>query len=118
MDYPACLLIALGLLYAGSTPGRLGIIMSRQKFVFPEEDVRLEVVFNRETITVEGYENVVCLSENEEDGEYLTHLEHYSGYTLSECLCKALIDMDRASDWPEAIEMLGSIGIEYVSDED
>jgi hypothetical protein len=92
--------------------------MSRQKFVFPEEDVRLEVIFNRETITVEGYENVVSLSEDEEDGEYLTHLEHYSGYTLSECLCKALIDMDRASDWPEAIELIESVGVAYVTDED
>jgi hypothetical protein len=90
--------------------------MSRQKFVFPEEDVRLEVVFNRETITVEGYENVISLSEDEEDGTYLTHLEHYSGYTLSECLCKALIDMDRASDWSEAIYMVEEIGVPYVSD--
>ena len=92
--------------------------MSRQKFIFPEEDIRLEVIFNRETITVEGYEEVISLSEDEEDGTYLTHLEHYSGYTLSECLCKALMAMDRASDWSEAIEMIEEIGIPYVSDEE
>jgi hypothetical protein len=88
-----------------------------------DENTRLEVTFNRETITVDGYEWVDAVGLEDDDsyepaGVFLTHTDNYSGYTMSECLCKALIDMDKADDWDDAIYMIEAIGVEYVTDEE
>lgn len=58
----------------------------------------LHVTFNRETITVNGHV--------------------FSGYTLSECLCKSLMDMGIAEEWDEAIIIVEEMGVPYVTDED
>lgn len=86
-------------------------------YKFP--DVTIDITFNRETITAKGYEWATNLtSEDEDDTSYvLSHQQTYSGYTLSEVLCKSLMDMDRADDWDEAINMVEAIGIDYVSND-
>lgn len=89
-------------------------------YKFPD-DVTIEITFNRETITAEGFEWVANLTPDEDDDEYgyfLTYQQNYSGYTLPEVLCKSLIDMDRAEDWDEAISMVEAIGIDYVSSDE
>lgn len=89
-------------------------------------DVSLHVTFNRETVTVHGYRwldggfHSIDEDDMDEDGGELAliHDETYSGYTLAECLCKSLIDMDVAEDWDEAIPLVESLGIPYVTDDD
>lgn len=83
-----------------------------------DEAVTIHVQFHPNTIELTGYQDVTDLAEDGEDGEYMTHHEIYSGYTLSECLCKALMDMDRADDWTEAIAMIEEAGIPYETDEE
>lgn len=81
-------------------------------FTFEQGRVSLEVNMGRETIGVDGYIQ-------DPDGDiYRAHSQRYSGYTLSECLCKALIDMGVAPEWMQAIDMIESAGIPYVTDED
>ena len=74
----------------------------------------LHVTFNRETVSVDGYRyldedmhvtDTVIAGGND---VYLMSQETYSGYTLSECLCKSLIDMQIADDWDEAITIVAS----------
>ena len=72
----------------------------------------LEVDFGRETLTVDGYMP-------DRDGDtYRAHHQRYSGYTLSESLCKAVIAMGLAADWDEAIPMIEKAGVPYHTDED
>lgn len=84
----------------------------------------LHVTYNRETITVDGYR---YLDEDMHVNDtviaggsdvYLMSQENYSGYTLSECLCKSLIDMQIAEDWEDAIPIVEEMGVPYVTDED
>lgn len=84
----------------------------------------LHVTFNRETITVDGYryldedmhvmDTVICGGSD----VYLMSQETYSGYTLSECLCKSLMDMGIAEEWDEAIMIVKEMGVPYETDED
>lgn len=99
--------------------------MTTQLIELEDGDTRFSVTFHPNTIELTGYQQVIVLGSGdededdyEEDGEYMTHHEIYSGYTLSECLCKALMDMDRADDWAEAIAIIEEAGIPYVTDED
>ena len=95
--------------------------MSTYTFDLEYGGVRLDVNVGHETIYVEGYEKVIILGhvddweieDYEPEEKFLTHEMRYSGYTLSECLCAALIAMGRADDWQEAIEALTVAGIEY-----
>lgn len=92
---------------------------------FDFDGTRFEVITHPNTIEVTGYQEVIILGSQdeddedfEEDGEYWVFHEVFSGYTLSECLCKALMEVDRADDWQEAIAELAEIGVPYVSSED
>lgn len=58
----------------------------------------LNVTFNRETITVNG--------------------TVFSGYSLSECLCKSLINEGIVSEWEDAVAIVEEMGVPYVTDED
>lgn len=58
----------------------------------------LYVTFNRETITVND--------------------RVYSGYTLAECLCKALLEEGIAKEWEDAIYIVEEMGVPYVTDDD
>ena len=81
-------------------------------YTFEQGRVSLDVSMGRETITVDGYMQ-------DRDGDtYRAHSQRYGGYTLSECLCKALIDMGAAPEWEQAIYMIESVGVPYVTDED
>lgn len=62
----------------------------------------VDVSIGHETIAVDGYE----------DG-YRIHTMRYSGYTLSEAICAALIAMSLANSWLEAIDLIESAGIRY-----
>lgn len=92
--------------------------MTTQTFILDEDAVRVEITFNRETISATGYQDVIELSEDGEDGEYMTFHKVFSGYTVPEILCIALMEMDRAEDWTEAIGIIEEAGICYVTDED
>jgi hypothetical protein len=81
-------------------------------YTFKNGRVHVNVYPGHETTLVGGY----VLTRN--GGRYRTHNQRYSGYTLSECLCKALIALKVAADWPQAIDMIESAGIPYVTDED
>jgi len=88
-----------------------------------DEDTRVELTFNRETITAHGYTWEDSQGEDwEEDYEpermYLTSDNVYSGYTASECIIKTLMDIGRVDDWTEGIEMIEAAGIPYVTDEE
>jgi hypothetical protein len=78
----------------------------------------LHVTFGTETVTVDGYRYVIELGADddaeEEEGVFLTSQQRYSGYTLAECLCKSLIDMQIAEDWAEAIVIVEEMGVPYV----
>lgn len=83
----------------------------------------LHVTYGNETVAVDGYRYVIELgadddAQEEEEGVFLTSQKRYSGYTLSECLCASLIDMEIAEDWPEAIAIVEEMGVPYVTDED
>ena len=81
-------------------------------YTFEQGRVSLDVSMGRETITVDGYMP-------DRDGDtYRAHSQRYGGYTLSECLCKALIAMGVAPEWEQAIYMIESVGVPYVTDED
>jgi hypothetical protein len=58
----------------------------------------LHVTFNRETLTINGHV--------------------FSGYTLSESLCRVLLDAGIAKEWEEAIAIVEEMGVPYVTDED
>lgn len=81
-------------------------------YTFKKGRVHVNVYPGHETTLVGGY----VLTR---DGDtYRTHSQRYSGYTLSECLCKALIAMKVTADWPEAIAMIERAGIPYVTDDE
>jgi hypothetical protein len=58
----------------------------------------LHVTFNRETLTINGHV--------------------FSGYTLSESLCRVLLDAGIAKEWDEAIMIVEEMGVPYETDED
>lgn len=87
-----------------------------------DEDVRFEVEVHPNFIAVCGYTwcDEVGRPEDEdfEDaGIYCTWDEKYVGYTVSESLCSALVDMSIAEDIDEAIAILEGVGVPYVSSE-
>lgn len=89
--------------------------------IYEIDEARLEVIVHPNVIEVTGYQDVIVLGgddEDEQDGVYMTHHETYSGYTVSECLCKALMEMDKAAEWHEAIALIEDAGIKYVPSED
>ena len=79
------------------------------------DSLYFEVSFGHETTEVTGYE--YALEVDGEDDWFCTFNQRFSGYTLPAMLCKALMDMDKADDWQEAIEMLNEAGI-YETDYD
>jgi hypothetical protein len=61
------------------------------------DNVKLSVTFNRETLTINGHV--------------------FSGYTLSESLCRVLLDAGIAKEWEDAIAIVEEMGVPYVTDE-
>lgn len=62
------------------------------------DNVKLSVTFNRETLTINGHV--------------------FSGYTLSESLCRVLLDAGIAKEWEDAISIVEEMGVPYETDED
>ena len=92
---------------------------------FTIDDADFHVTFNRETITVEVYtwEEVEAYGSNdddEKDGYYLTSQQVYSGYTLSECLIKSLMDIGRIDEgeWAEGIAPRAELPLPVERDHD
>lgn len=85
--------------------------------IYEIDGARLEVTVHPNLIEVTGYQDVIDMS-GDNDGNFMTHHERYSGYSVPECLCKSLMAMDRADDWTEAIALIEEAGIPYVTDED
>ena len=88
-----------------------------------DEDTRVELIFNRETITAHGYMWDEAQGEEGEDdyqpdGMYFVSDNTYSGYTPSECIILSLMDIGRVDDWTEGIAMIEAAGIPYVSSDD
>ena len=88
-----------------------------------DKDTRLEVEFLPNLTKVYGYSWQDDAGRPEEDdyepaGVYVTLEERYIGYTLSECLCKALIEMGVCEDWEDAIPLVESLGVPYETDEE
>lgn len=88
-----------------------------------DEDTRVELTFNRETITAHGYtyEDAQWDKDDEDhqpEGMYLTSANTYSGHTASECIILTLMDIGRVDEWHEGITMLQAAGIPYVPSED
>lgn len=88
-----------------------------------DEDTRLEVEILHSMIKVCGYTwqddaGYPDEPDFEPAGIYLTLEERYIGYSLAECLCKALIDMGVAEEWEDAIPMVEDLGVPYETDED
>lgn len=88
-----------------------------------DEDTRIEVEFLPNMTKVYGYTwQDSCGNMDEEDyepaGTWLTVTESYIGYTLSECLCKALIEMEVCEDWEDAIPLVESLGVPYETDDE
>jgi hypothetical protein len=83
----------------------------------------LHVTFNPNTITVDGYRYLdgdmrlkgTVITGG--DDVYFTSHQTYSGYTLAECLCKSLIDMQIVEEWADAIMIIEEMGVPYVTDE-
>jgi hypothetical protein len=83
----------------------------------------LVVTFGRETINLTAFyervESVDLRVKRHREKELVTYRANYSGYTLSECLCKALIEIGFAEDWDEAIFICADqFGVEYESDDE
>ena len=69
----------------------------------------VDVSIGHETISVDAY--------NKHTGDAMRR-RRYSGYTLSETVCAALIELGIAADWVEAIELIERAGIPYESSDD
>ena len=87
-----------------------------------DDDTRVELTFNRETITAYGYTWEDSWGEDGDDDYepermYMTSENVYSGYSASECVIKTLMNIGRVDDWPEGIAMIEEAGIEYVPSE-
>jgi hypothetical protein len=98
------------------------MILETKTYVI-DEDTRLEVEFLPNLIKVYGYSWQDDAGREDEDdfepaGVWCTLEERYIGYTLSECLCKALMEMGIAEDWEDAIPMVEDLGVPYETDED
>lgn len=88
------------------------------------EDITIELTHGHETTHAQVWEWVQDAGLPDDDdyepaGLYLVYDRRFSGYTLSEILCKTLIESDNASEWDEAISIVyDKFGIEYETDED
>lgn len=80
------------------------------------DSLYFEVSFGHETTEVTGYEYTLEIGGR--DDWFCTFNQRFSGYTLSEMLCKGLMEMDKADDWEEAIAMIEEAGIPYETDEE
>ena len=88
-----------------------------------DEDTRVELIFNRETITAHGYMWDEASGDEDEDdyqpeGMYFVSENTYTGYTASECVIFALMDIGRVDDFVDGIYMIQAAGIPYVSSDD
>jgi hypothetical protein len=77
-------------------------------YTFNNGCIHLDVSTGHETIAIDGY-----VAFDRSQSEHKIHSKRYSGYTLSEAICAALIAMSQADNWLEAIDLIERAGIPY-----